>query len=1278
MNTLACLTGAQLRDFDQGLCSQELCTQISQHLDGCPECAARFQNLPTVTDPLLERLRQPLPQDVLLDDPESVECVRRTLAAAGTVAVSGEETFVAETPSAEAAVLNSLIERLGPPQSSEELGYLGRYRVMALLGHGGMGAVFRAEDPQLRRVVALKVMKPSNTTAGKERRRFLREAQAVAAVQHDNVVTIYEVGEDRGLLFLVMPLLQGETLGNRLRRQSKLDPVEALRIAREAAAGLAAAHVRGLVHRDVKPDNLWLESTTGRVKLLDFGLARPVDAPQPLTQAGFIVGTLNYLSPEQVLGEPVDLRSDFFSLGVVLYEMLTSERPFQRPNLLATLSAIGSALPRELNADIPRDIAMLVQRLLEKKPENRFARTEDVIAAIDHCQRQANLETASGNEGPPSVDPPLQLGSVEPPKIGRRIGMGMAALLLAVVIITIRDKDGNVISRLFAPGDSTVSIEKPVDESDVDPVKVPQAPGIVAPDLDKEHLPPMGPMALVQKPPQLVAKDGDAVLSWTLLPVGTPIVSVLALSADGSLLATFGDDGVVRVWDVDQQKLHSVLIGHTAGPCTPAGKPIHPDPNRGYGQTHSRRFGPIVWCPSGDGQSTRLASASRDGVVRVWDVTQGSTLWTEVRGSDRLNMIAWSPDGGKLAIGDDDGQVDLRDALTGKELGALSFAEGPITGLSWSQDSRWLAIHAMMPHTGIGVVSLWEISTGKQQRLESALLGGSAVVANLAHGISPMRWSPTGKQLAVMARDGLRIHGTTDWKQAHRLKSGVNAPTVIQDFDWSPDGTRVLVSWGGHLWLHDVNSDSAQPIPLKDTQRVLKIEWAPGTTRALVWIADGPHTYSRLVDTGIGEVIEIADGINHIFEFTVDGKRLLARAGNSAAVIDLTDEPITWRPPATQHEGTSNPQEVIWSTDGAAANLYGIFWIDAITLHTWNAPFRNFVNWSPDGNRALLSDYNAAKYEFWSIKERRQLAALELPNARVWALDFSPDGSEIAAGGHDEYKGDILILDGATGTEKRRMKIQDVTGKYWSTRALTWSHRGDRLAMARDIDSDLEHPRFRVFVVDSKTDQLVSQLAAENLPDLRHVRPGQGLLWSPDDRKLLVCGATGFSIYKSATGQHEKSFTLQFNQETIRFQDDDHVLYGTVDGSLCRLNVTTGHREPLVEGLGNVIGIAPHGQFLASESGAIRIHRGDGELLFSVFPLHDPWQPWVVSPNGHFWNNEPAEGPFWATVGTVPSSLVYVVQTAAGQRTLTPIEFATRYGWRNDPHRVPLNCAVSP
>ena len=272
--------------------------------------------------------------------------------------------------------------------------FVGEYEILAPLGAGGMGEVYRARDPKLRRQVAIKVL-PAALAADADRiARFEREAHAVAALSHPNILAIYDFGTDRGITYAVMELLDGHSLRDAIGT-SPMPGWKALDYATQIARGLEAAHARGIVHRDLKPENVFV-STAGHVKILDFGLAAnraPTHAEtsdaetatvEGATAAGAIMGTAGYMSPEQVRGELVDHRSDIFSFGCVVYEMLSSTRAFQGKTSIDTLHAILHSEPRDLStlADVPHTLVRIVGRSLEKAPAARFQTASDLVFAL--------------------------------------------------------------------------------------------------------------------------------------------------------------------------------------------------------------------------------------------------------------------------------------------------------------------------------------------------------------------------------------------------------------------------------------------------------------------------------------------------------------------------------------------------------------------------------------------------------------------------------------------------------------------------------------------------------------------------------------------------------------------------------------------------------------------------------------------------------------------------------------------------------------------------------
>jgi len=294
-------------------------------------------------------------------------------------------------------ILRREVGTLDAPEAPDELGRLREYRIQKILGEGGMGVVYLAWDSHLHRSVALKVMKRSIAENELSRQRFLLEARATAAIDHDHIVTIYQVGDHNGVPYLVMKYLEGMTLEDRLRKQKILPPLEAVRIARQIAEGLEAAHRRNLIHRDIKPSNIWLESGRNRVKILDFGLARVADSTDVnITQTGVILGTPAYMSPEQAAGLNLDGRSDLFSLGTVLYRMSVGKPPFRGSNNLAILRSLSidePVPPHEAVPQIPPRLSKFILKLLEKDADARPASATVVAQMLESIEQ--DLATGS-------------------------------------------------------------------------------------------------------------------------------------------------------------------------------------------------------------------------------------------------------------------------------------------------------------------------------------------------------------------------------------------------------------------------------------------------------------------------------------------------------------------------------------------------------------------------------------------------------------------------------------------------------------------------------------------------------------------------------------------------------------------------------------------------------------------------------------------------------------------------------------------------------------------
>ena len=290
-------------------------------------------------------------------------------------------------PFDEAYTTDFAVDFLEPSDDPTVLGRLGEYEIREVIGRGGMGIVLKGFQKELHRFVAVKVLSPNLATSGAARRRFAREAQATAAVVNPHVMAIHSVHANSRLPYLVMPFVECESLQQRLDRVGAVDLKDILRIGMQAARGLAAAHAQGLVHRDVKPANILLETNVDRVMLTDFGLARAVD-DATLTRTGIIAGTPQYMSPEQANGDAIDHRSDLFSLGSVLYAMSTARPPFRAETTFGVLRRIRETEPRpirEINPDIPEWFEQVVYRLLAKSPQDRITTATEVAELLEQC-----------------------------------------------------------------------------------------------------------------------------------------------------------------------------------------------------------------------------------------------------------------------------------------------------------------------------------------------------------------------------------------------------------------------------------------------------------------------------------------------------------------------------------------------------------------------------------------------------------------------------------------------------------------------------------------------------------------------------------------------------------------------------------------------------------------------------------------------------------------------------------------------------------------------------
>ena len=345
------------------------------HLEACDDCQSRLESL----------------AEDGVDLPELKGFLGKAAQSTNTLLLDHEDTQVYQ--STKWAYATSFLE---PSEQPDTLGKFARYEIEDVIGVGGMGVVLKGYDAALNRYSAIKVLSPSLASSSAARSRFSREAKLAAAVVHEHVVPIQTVDEECGLPYFVMPLVEGQSLEQRIAENGPLEIEEILKIAIQIASGLEAAHQQGLVHRDVKPANILLEGNGGRVLITDFGLARAADDAR-VTQSGVIAGTPQYMSPEQAQGESLDHRSDLFSFGSVLYFMATGNSPFRAESTMGVLRKVVDQLAESMiitNDAVPRWFEGIVSKLLAKHPNDRFHTAAEVGNVLEQWSEQLREPSA--------------------------------------------------------------------------------------------------------------------------------------------------------------------------------------------------------------------------------------------------------------------------------------------------------------------------------------------------------------------------------------------------------------------------------------------------------------------------------------------------------------------------------------------------------------------------------------------------------------------------------------------------------------------------------------------------------------------------------------------------------------------------------------------------------------------------------------------------------------------------------------------------------------------
>jgi WD40 repeat protein len=993
----------RLHGFASGTLAEPDLSRVVAHLDGCAACRALVDGFLS-GDHLLGRLQsaRPFADTIFEDDAE-----RRRAASA----LLREARHAARRES-----------ELAPGGAAPR--EVGEYTILREVGRGGMGVVYQARHRGLRRLVALKMILAGGFASESQRKRFRREAEMAARVQHPNIVQIYEVGGHDGHPFLAMEWVGGGTLADRIGGEP-WPPADAARLVETLARAIDAAHRQGVVHRDLKPSNILLHPDadgdapgpmSGFVpKLGDFGLARALDGEGGLTATGLAVGTPEYMAPEQAAGGEVGPSADIYALGVVLYQLLAGQPPFLGTTPLEVLRAlthVEPVAPRRFRPQLPRDLETITLKAIEKDPARRYATAG---AMADDLGRYLDGR-------------PIQ---ARPPTVGYRLARwaarrpGPAALAASLVAVTVLAFAG--ITALWVDAAAardqarSAAAEASRRESAERRARYRSAIAAASSALELNHA-DTARAQLEAAPAELRNWEwrhfaGQLDTARAVLQGGDAVGWTMAISPDGRRLATGSGSGVVGLWDPEAGRLIARARAYD-GAVSPAvfgpdgrsfatggadaivrlwdgttAAPLHA--LRGHtGVILSISFSP-------DGR--RLATASEDRTVRLWDVATGRLLATCRAHSDIVRAVAFSPDGRRLASIGRDPIARLWDVATGQVVAALRGHASGIHSLAYRPDGKVLATGGDFPDQ---TVRLWDAESG-------ALL---AVSRGHENEVGSLAFSPDGSRLASASLDQtVRLWDGSDGRPIKVLQGHSG---IVNQVAFSPDGRRLLsVSYDQSLRMWDAASGELVAVLRGHTMAV----WVAGFSPDGRWIASSsPDRTIRLWDVPRLERSGVFRGHrSYVYDvaFSPDGTRLASVGWDHEARVWEVE---TGRPTRVLHHDST--------TGGRSAPLK----FDAALIVA--LAFRG------DGKQLATITRDDRAY-LWDVAAGTPTRVIDVPTDD-WAVHpraaFDPAGKLLATGGAD---GRVRLWDAATGE-----RIAELSGHAGCASDVAFSPDGSVLA----------------------------------------------------------------------------------------------------------------------------------------------------------------------------------------------------------------------------------------